>query len=88
MLFRSVRGTYKYQSHWNRLDHIIVNQALLHHPRLSVSPDACRILTYPFLLKREAESWEGVQPHRTYRGSRYLGGTSDHLPLLLQISVR
>ena len=83
-----VRGTYKYQSHWNRLDHIIVNQALLHHPRLSVSPDACRILTFPFLLEREADSWEGVQPHRTYRGSRYLGGTSDHLPLLLQISVR
>ena len=84
-----VRGTYKYQKHWNRLDHIIVNQALLNqHPRLSVAPNACRILAFPFIVEREADGWEGVQPHRTYVGSLYHGGTSDHLPLLLEISVR
>lgn len=84
-----VRGTYKYQKHWNRLDHIIVNKALLNqHPHLSVAPEACRILSFPFLLERETESWEGVKPHRTFQGSIYHGGTSDHLPLLLQIMVR
>ena len=84
-----VRGTYKYQKHWNRLDHIIVNKALLNqHPHLSVAPEACRILSFPFLLERETESWEGVKPHRTFQGSIYHGGTSDHLPLLLQIVVR
>ena len=84
-----VRGTYKYQKHWNRLDHIIVNKALLNqHPHLSVAPEACRILSFPFLLERETESWEGVKPHRTFQGSIYYGGTSDHLPLLLQIMVR
>jgi endonuclease/exonuclease/phosphatase family metal-dependent hydrolase len=51
-------------------------------PRLQAS---MRILRPPFLLTRDS-AHGGLKPLRTYSGPRYLGGVSDHLPVLLQIS--
>ena len=42
------------------------------------------ILRPPFLLTRDA-SHGGLKPLRTYSGHRYLGGVSDHLPILLAL---
>lgn len=69
------RGTYRYHGEWGSLDHILCDSATA--SRLS----DCHINDAPFLLE-EDEKYGGVKPRRTYLGPRYLGGFSDHLPLV------
>jgi hypothetical protein len=40
-----------------------------------------------FLLKNDPK-YPGVTPFSTYRGYRYQGGISDHLPVLLDLKFR
>ena len=52
-------------------------------------PSACarmRILRLPFLLTRDTVH-SGEKPLRTYTGPRLTGGVSDHLPVLLEVSL-
>lgn len=78
-----VAGTYFFQGRWNRLDHVVVNAALLQsdYPFRLARP-ACHILDFPWLLKYDARGRS--VPRRTYLGTFYQGGVSDHLPLLVQ----
>ena len=43
-----------------------------------------RILRIPFLLTRDTDH-SGEKPLRTFQGPRFLGGVSDHLPILLEV---
>ncbi len=94
-----VAGSYKYRGGWEQLDHFIVSGSLLdggHNVdsivtadhslggRLQTCAAACRLVDFPFLLRRE-RSGGGVTPYRTYLGTYYQGGYSDHLPLLLDL---
>lgn len=83
-----ITGTYKYQGEWNRLDHFIVNGNFLIRNKktstLYTSESACRIVDFPFLLQ-EGKGKSEVRPFRTYWGTYYQGGYSDHLPLLLDL---
>lgn len=82
-----VRGTYKYQGMWNQLDQFIVNGRLLDEGRnIHTSSAHCCIVDFPFLLKAE-KSGEGYRPLRTYLGTYYQGGYSDHLPLVLDLEL-
>ena len=77
-----IRGTYRYQGRWNRLDHILVNGRLLDSAQpLHLRPDGCRIAAPAFLTQPDATNG-GVKPFRTFLGPRYVGGPSDHLPLV------
>lgn len=73
-------GTYKYQGIWQSIDHILMSGALL--PRLT----ECRIFDLPFLLEEDTK-YGGRKPLRTYYGYRYLGGFSDHLPLVARLRI-
>lgn len=85
-----IKGTYKYQGRWNRLDQILVNGRLI-RPSDKESPqgiytskECCRIGAFPWLLER-GKSDGTPQPNRTYLGPVYHGGYSDHLPLILDL---
>ncbi|MGN1252948.1 MAG: endonuclease/exonuclease/phosphatase family protein [Prevotella sp.] len=69
------RGTYRYHGEWGSLDHIFCNE------RLVSKLKSCHINDSPFLLE-EDKKYGGAKPHRTFLGPRYLGGFSDHLPLV------
>ncbi len=69
------RGTYRYHGEWGSLDHIFCNDRLVEKFKF------CHIYDTPFLLE-EDKKYGGVKPHRTFLGPRYLGGFSDHLPLV------
>lgn len=69
------RGTYRYHGEWGSLDHIFCNDRLVEKFKF------CHIYDAPFLLE-EDKKYGGVKPHRTFLGPRYLGGFSDHLPLV------
>ncbi len=68
-------GTYRYHGEWGSLDHILASEAMA--SRLC----GCYVFDALFLLA-EDETYGGFKPFRTYLGPRYLGGFSDHLPLV------
>ena len=70
------RGTYYFRGVWGYLDHILVSPEL-HRHSLGKATE-CR---FPWLLRTEKQI-----PHRTYGGTSYLGGLSDHLPLSAEFS--
>lgn len=81
-----IKGTYKYRGEWNRLDQMFVSGALLRpESSLHVTPQACQIYAPPFLCTKD-DRYGGVKPRRTYLGTQYGGGFSDHFPLLLHLA--
>lgn len=69
------KGTYRYQGSWGSLDHIFCS------PRLAQRLKRCSVSDAPFLLE-EDKKYGGVKPHRTFLGPVYVGGISDHLPIV------
>lgn len=70
-------GSIRFQGCWELIDQGFVT------PPLAPGADfrVCRI---PFLLVRDG-AYAGEKPLRTYSGPRYLGGVSDHCPVLLSL---
>ncbi|MBQ0085567.1 MAG: endonuclease/exonuclease/phosphatase family protein [Prevotella sp.] len=68
-----VKGTYRYRGEWGSLDHILM-KGKMKEDIVEVFINAS-----PFLLQRNKNG--EVYPRRTFRGSFYQGGYSDHLPL-------
>lgn len=81
-------GTYRYRGEWGMLDQFIVNGTMLSpSSALCTGADRTRPLAFPFLLEEDRQ-YGGDTPFRTYKGLRYHGGYSDHLPICLDITVR
>lgn len=76
-ILRGRRGTYYFRGVWGFLDHIFVSPAL--YQQAEGQARECR---FPWLLRTSKEI-----PHRTYGGSNYLGGISDHLPLMVDFKI-
>ena len=71
------KATYRWHGEWRSLDQILCSPSLAARKQSSVIGDL------PFLLEDD-EKYGGKKPYRTYLGPRYLGGYSDHLPLVVQ----
>lgn len=85
---QGITGTYKFQGQWNQLDHFIVSGTLLDPASgspLHTTARDCLIVDFPFLLQALGKE-RNLYPFRTYGGTYYKGGYSDHLPLLLKLS--
>jgi predicted extracellular nuclease len=82
-------GTYNYKGEWDVLDHIMVSNGMINKKckqkkSISLVPNSGEIHAFDFLL----EEYKGqVVPFRTYGGSKYLGGYSDHLPVSIEVSL-
>ena len=74
-LFKAGRGTIRYQGKWDLIDMFMVSGDIASCTRMD-------ILEIPFLMTYE-KKYPGVKPLRTYSGPRYLGGVSDHCPIVL-----
>ena len=78
------KGTYNFRGNWNMLDHIIVSSPLL--------SKKSKIGIGEFVIHQE--KWMmydnkkyGLTPNRTYGGTNYYGGFSDHLPVYIEIKT-
>lgn len=70
-------GTYRFRGDWSWIDHIFVSPAL----REKVS--GAMLYTQPWMQRRMADgTW---YPRRTYLGTTYNGGVSDHVPVYADI---
>jgi exonuclease III len=82
------RGTIKSREVWNTIDQFIVSEPLLKAASgLYTMPHFVYIYDAPFLLQDD-EAWFGQKPFRTYYGFKYIGGFSDHLPILLDLKMK
>ncbi len=78
-------GTYRYMGTWEMLDQIIVSSGLLNAEiGLRTGYDHFRIFSQEFLMKDDP-LYPGKSPWPAYRGYRYQGGYSDHLPGILDL---
>ena len=81
-------GTYKFKNSWGVLDHFIVNGNLIDKTKnCYTSVDATSIIRLPFHIIDD-KKYGGTKPFRTYNGMHYLGGYSDHLPILSVFTIR
>ena len=72
-----VRGSIRFNGEWQLIDLCFVTPALAGAASFSV-------LEPPFLTERDA-AHSGDRPLRTYSGPRYIGGVSDHRPILVRL---
>lgn len=70
-------GTIRYRGKWDLIDMFIVSDILSAMSGMEV----CRV---PFLTVWD-NAFAGEKPFRTYSGPRYIGGVSDHFPVLMKI---
>ncbi|HOX74612.1 MAG TPA: hypothetical protein PLB27_07840, partial [Bacteroidales bacterium] len=73
---------------WEMIDQVLVSEWLLDcSDGIFTGKDLFRVFKPGFLL-REDPLYPGLSPFSTWNGYRYLGGFSDHLPVLLDLKVR
>ena len=77
-------GSYFYRGNWNMLDNIIISANLLDNKGL-LCKDRQGHVFHEKWMEYEAKNGE-ISPNRTYGGSTYYGGVSDHFPIYAQLS--
>lgn len=73
-------GTYCFQGFWQWIDHILVSESV-------ETKGMAKPIQLPWLME-ENKTYSVPMPRRTFRGPTYHGGVSDHLPVLLDISIK
>ena len=78
-------GSHSYRGKWGVLDHIMVSKSFLKKKGAYVIKESGKIRSFEFLMT----TYKGdVVPFRTFGGGKYLGGYSDHLPVLVEVEIR
>ncbi len=81
------RGTYYFQDDWDLIDHFTISSNLLNRrSAVRLVPGSARIFAPPFLCQKDEHTGE-QKPFRTYLGVNYLGGFSDHFPIVMDLEV-
>lgn len=75
-------GTYNYRGNWNMIDQFIVSENMGSKDSYFYLLEA-GILRADYLYYNDKKY--GKTPTRTYGGSRYFGGYSDHLPIYIDV---
>lgn len=83
-LLKKNYGSYRYKGRWQTIDHIIVSGGLIGKKTGGSVIPRLTVYSAPFLLE-EDKTYFGFKPCPTYRGPRYIGGYSDHLPVFINL---
>lgn len=86
-LLKKEYGTYRYRGKWQTIDHLILSGALLDGLSPWMADRRMTIFSASFLLE-EDKTYFGYKPRPTYRGLRYIGGYSDHLPIFIDLKKK
>lgn len=79
VLHEEDKGTINYKNDWGMFDQFIVSKSLFNKNGLHLNVKQQKILTDKWLI------WKGKKPNRTYGGTKYYGGFSDHLPTFIDL---
>ena len=80
-LYNNGIGTLAYRDVWNLFDNIIISEPLLNSDGTTMKFFKAKVFNRPFLMSKSGQ-YEGY-PFRTYSGSTYQGGYSDHFPVYM-----
>jgi len=78
LLHQEGEGTIRYEGKWDLIDMFFTSPDISDRSEMHIE-------RVPFLMMREKKH-PGEKPFRTYSGPRYIGGVSDHCPIILWIS--
>lgn len=76
-------GTHNYKDEWDVLDHLMVSNGFMTSTSMKAISGSGKIHSFDFLI---TEYKGKMVPFRTYAGTKYLGGYSDHLPVSIRVS--
>jgi len=79
-------GTYKYKEDWNMLDQVIVSGSLITTEDFYYSCGSFEVYKPNYVVTQSGE-YKGT-PFPTYGGRRYLGGYSDHYPVIAEFIIK
>ncbi len=80
-------GTHSFQNKWSIIDQFIVSGSLMNSTQgTRVFQGTAQVFDMPFLITEGATG--ATRPLRTYQGPKYIGGYSDHLPILLDLVLK
>ncbi len=79
----SGKGSCYFAGKWLRLDQVMVSDGLFDESGLSISENAFSCFHFSHM-----ETGSLKRPYATYRGKKYLGGYSDHFPLLFRARLQ
>src|SRR5205085_1676127 len=77
-------GSYYFQNDWETIDQIMLSRGILDNVGLTLMESVETDVAPKFLRDRKA-GVGAAPPFRTFKGRFYIGGTSDHFPVLLQV---
>jgi predicted extracellular nuclease len=84
-LKRNGRGTYNFKGEWNMLDQMMVSKAVMNNENGVKFLKAD--IWAPDYIKDTNPKYKG-NPFRTFAGTNYLGGYSDHFPIYAVFAVK
>lgn len=82
-LQKAGKGTYNYKGDWNMLDQMVISKGFLTNNAKGWNYLDGAIYDADY-LKEASGKYKG-NPFRTFVGTKYLGGTSDHFPIYVQL---
>ena len=83
--FENGVGSYKYRDTWNMLDQIIVSGSLITSEVFNYICNSFEVYKPDFIVTKSGD-YIGT-PFPTYGGRRYLGGYSDHFPVIAKFKI-
>jgi predicted extracellular nuclease len=79
-------GTYFYNGNWNMLDNLVVSGEMIAGKRIKVENQKGFIFKNDWMIYTNKTG--DKTPNRSYVGSKYVGGVSDHFPVYFKMIVR
>ncbi len=77
-------GSYKYKGVWSMIDQVLLTGNLLCPSNgISTNSEEVKVMDLPFLLE-EDKTHKGLKPKRSFLGTKYRYGFSDHLPVYVR----
>ena len=76
-------GSYVYQGDWNMLDNIVVSSNLLDDKGFCCTEKQGHVFHQEWMEYKNSD--DQISPNKTYGGSNYYGGVSDHFPVFLSL---
>lgn len=83
--YKRVKGSIRFMGEWELIDHFLVSSNLMDSIEpIYCIPESMEVFSHPYLLENDRQ-YLGLTPRRTFKGPRYNGGVSDHLPIIMTI---
>jgi len=83
--FENGAGSFKFRDTWNLLDQIIVSGSIITGNEINYICNSFEIYKPEFMITKSGQ-YEGT-PFPTFGGRRYLGGYSDHFPVIAKFRI-